>query len=146
MSKLTKVEREHKLKLIEKTRNKIKLMTCESQPYIFDKEEKIINKIILELESDNFSEKLIRSAFEYISSAFQFIEDYNSNKVPDSVKNTLLEKIRNCKNQCKKYTRKLLDKFSKIKDNLPKQIKEFINEKITAVTDLIIGSSRVLRI
>lgn len=145
MSKLAKEEREHKLKLIEKTRDKINLMTCEFQPYIFDRE-KIINKIILEFESDNFLGKIC-SALEYYSSlAFQFIEDYNSNKIPDQVKNTLLEKFRNCKNQCKKDTRNLLDKFSKIKDNLPKQIKEFINEKITAVTDLIIGSSRVLRI
>lgn len=143
MSKLTKEEREYKLKLIEKTRNKINLMTCEFQPYIFDREE-IVNKIILELESDDFSEKIIHSVSKYSSLAFQFIEDYNSNKIPDQVKNTLLEKFRNCKNQCKKSTRKLLDKFSKIKDNLPKQIKEFINEKITPITDLIIGSSRVL--
>lgn len=139
MSRFTNEEKEHKLKLIEKTRNKITSMTCEFQPYVFDVTdiiEKIRQELILEFKTKDIDDYL----------AFRFIEYYNDNKIPVQFKQTFLEKFRNCKNQCRKETKILLGKFSKVKDILPKQIKEFINEKIITVTDFIISNSRVLRI
>lgn len=120
-----------KVKTIKEIRSKFEVLTTYD---INLKLKDIRNKLISQLELDIDNLRV---------SAFQFIDNYIDKRIKNQI---FIEKLRNYKNQCKKVRKILLDKFLEIKDILPRQIKKFINEKITSITNFIISNSRVLRI